>query len=463
MKRTYVKAIAMVALLGSAPAAHAQVFSNKEVGKKSEALADSLKHAGYPYVLPIWGEKATRRGFSLPYSAGLSVQYLGQRSDLVIENLMVGFNNGTMHDLDGLVRFDKARSVSNGISLRPDVWLFPFLDVYGILARSSASTDVGYGLWLPDSAGNERQVVSLGSKVKFDANTFGLGLTPTIGVAGGWLALDMNFTWTDIPQLDQPATAFVFDPRMGKSFRLRHPDENVNFWVGGFRLAINTGTTGTLPLGDALPIDQWQGSVDQGLQQVEKLNQEIERSVTAPAGQSGQQGEIRRDQGRLGTRGRVPRERRSRAEQRRVLDRPVFDRQAAEGHVELPGRGPVSVQQELDDSRRSRLPQLADPDPRRRAVPLRVVAASRVVTAWASPPPKGGVVSVGMPKPVRAVIGVLVGLLCLYGAVRLAIQGAWAYAVLAALAGVLSFEPAFVMMRVRWEKKRLAACRPPSR
>jgi len=66
-------------------------------------------------------------------------------------------------------------------------------------------------------------------------------------------------------------------------------------------------------------------------------------------------------------------------------------------------------------------------------------------------------VSVGMPMPVRAVIGVLVGLLCLYGAVRLAIQGAWAYAVLTALAGVLSFEPACVMMRVRWERKRLAA------
>jgi hypothetical protein len=101
-------------------------------------------------------------------------------------------------------------------------------------------------------------------------------VTPTLGVGGGWLALDMNFTWTDVPQLDAPASAFVFDPRAGKTFQLRNPDENINFWVGGFRLKINTGTEGSIPLGDALPIDQWQGSVNQGMSEVARLSQEVE-------------------------------------------------------------------------------------------------------------------------------------------------------------------------------------------
>jgi hypothetical protein len=276
MNRMRLAAVLLLACATCASRAHAQVFSNKVVGKKNAALADSLKHSAYPYALPIWGEKATKRGFSLPYSAGLSLQYFGQRSDLVIENLMVGFNHGPLHDLDQIVRFDKAKSRSDGISLRPDVWLLPFLNVYAILGRSAASTEVGYGIWLPDSSGHEQQVAHLGTKVDFTANTFGFGLTPTLGVGGGWLALDMNFTWTDVPQLDQPAQAFVFDPRAGKSFRLRNPDENINFWVGGFRFAINTGTSGSIPLGDALPIDQWQSSVNQGLAAVEKLNAEID-------------------------------------------------------------------------------------------------------------------------------------------------------------------------------------------
>jgi opacity protein-like surface antigen len=266
----------LLAFLGFVTTAHAQVFSNKVVGKKHKDEADSLKQSTYPYILPIWGEKVTKRGFNLPYSAGISVQYFGQSSDLVIDNLNVGFNLGPTHNLDGVVRFDKVKSSSDGISLRPDVWVLPFLNVYGIFGQSKASTDVGYGIWVPDSSGGERQVAGLETKVDFDATTFGLGLTPTIGVGGGWLALDMNFTWTDVPQLSEPASAFVFDPRLGKIFTLRNPDENINFWVGGFRLRLNTGTDGSIPLGDALPIDKWQSSVNQGIEGVTKASQEID-------------------------------------------------------------------------------------------------------------------------------------------------------------------------------------------
>lgn len=110
----------------------AQVFTNKEVGKKNEALIDSLKHSEYPYTLPIWGDKATKAGYNLPYSAGLSVQYFGQASDLIIDNLRVGFNNGPMYDLDGIVRFDESRATASAITVRPDIWLFPFLTICGI-------------------------------------------------------------------------------------------------------------------------------------------------------------------------------------------------------------------------------------------------------------------------------------------------------------------------------------------
>jgi hypothetical protein len=277
--------VLLLVALACAPAARAQVFTNKVVGEKNKEYADSLKKAVYPYALPIWGDKATKRGYDLPYSAGLSMQYFGQRSDIVIENLQVGFNGGTMHDMDGIVRFDKAKTASDGVSLRPDIWLYPFLNIYGIFGVSAASTDVGYGLWLPDSAGLEQEVLHLGTKVEFTAATLGFGITPTLGVGGGWLALDMNFTWTDVPQLSKPAQAFVFDPRMGKSFKLRRPDENINIWAGGFRLAINTGTTGSIPLSDALPVDQWQTSVDNAQAEVERRNAEIEawwNSLTPP-------------------------------------------------------------------------------------------------------------------------------------------------------------------------------------
>jgi len=231
----------------------AQVFTNKEVGKKNADLADSLKKSEYPYTLPIWGDKATKAGYSLPYSAGLSAQYFSQESFLIIDNLLVGFNNGPMYNLDGIVRFDEAKALASALTIRPDVWLFPFLNVYGILGKAQASTEVNFGIWAPDSTGIEKEILKAGSTVDFNTTTFGLGITPTIGVGGGFLALDMNVAWVDVPQLSKPARSFVFGPRFGKNFKLKKPEQSVAIWAGGFRVAIASSTNGSLSLSEILP------------------------------------------------------------------------------------------------------------------------------------------------------------------------------------------------------------------
>jgi hypothetical protein len=257
-----------IALCIVAGYANAQVFSDKVVGKKNADAIDSIKAAEYPYALPIWGQKATARGFNLPYSAGIGINYLWQKSDLVIENLQVGFNNNPMHDLSEVVRFSNATSTAHGLNIRPDVWLFPFLNVYGILAKSKPSTQVDYGIYVPDADGNWNNVMTLNSTAQFDATTLGFGLTPTMGVGGGWMALDMNFTWSDIAALKKPAFAYVFGPRFGKSFKFKTPDRNFTGWVGGFRLNLNTGTTGSLLVKDVLDLSGLQTKVDNGITRV---------------------------------------------------------------------------------------------------------------------------------------------------------------------------------------------------
>src|SRR5690606_7340823 len=190
-----------------------QVYSDKVVGERNAGLSDSLKNTSYPYALPIWGSKATELGFELPYSAGISVNYLWQESEIDNNNLYVGFNNGPQYNLDEIVRFNNSTSSTSAVNLRPDIWLFPFLNVYGIFARSSSSTDVDFGLWVPDSTDTWQEVFSSGARANFAGTTIGIGLTPTVGVGGGFIALDMNFAWTDIEELEKPAFSFVFGPR----------------------------------------------------------------------------------------------------------------------------------------------------------------------------------------------------------------------------------------------------------
>jgi hypothetical protein len=252
----------------------AQVYSNKVVGEKNQEVVDSIKTVDYPYVLPIWGEKAAKLGFNLPYSAGLGVNYLWQESDLIIDNLFVGFNNGPMYDLNEIIRFDKAKASASGINLRPDIWVFPFLNVYGIFGKAQTSTTIGAGLWIPDvdpdpnTENQWQEVMSFSSKAEFEATTMGIGMTPTIGVGGGWLALDMNCTWNDISALEKPAFAFVFGPRMGKSFNFKKKDSNISFWAGAFRLHLKSSTAGSLNLSEVVPVDEMQVKVDAGIEKV---------------------------------------------------------------------------------------------------------------------------------------------------------------------------------------------------
>ncbi len=254
----------------------AQVYTNKEVGKKNEPLIDSLKATEYPYVLPIMGAKAAAKGFNLPYSAGLGINYMWQQSDLIIDNIMVGFNEGPMYDLQDVIRIDEAIATASGINLRPDIWLFPFLNVYGILAKAKTSTEIGAGLWLPDTSNNWNEITTFSSKAEFEASAVGFGLTPTMGVAGGWIALDMNWTWTDVSALNKPVKTFIFGPRIGKTFRFKNPDRNIAFWAGGFRLNLSAETNGSLNLSDLFSMDEIQGKVDQGLESVAETQIQVD-------------------------------------------------------------------------------------------------------------------------------------------------------------------------------------------
>lgn len=272
--RTAAIACAIILFFGSR--ASAQVHPDKLVFKGDSAVIDSLKRSEYPYVFPIWGEKVQRLGIALPLSAGLGANYLWQKSDLEIEGLSVGFNNGPLIDLGEVIRFNSAVSEASAVNVRPDLWVLPFLNVYGLVAVGEASTSIDAGLWLPDTLNNWQEVTSFATKAEFEVQTFGFGLTPTFGIGGGWVALDMNFAWSDVDALDQPAFSFVFGPRFGKTFKLKNPRRTLTGWVGGFRLNLASATSGSLNLSELIPVEDLQAAVDQGIERVGDAKTDVE-------------------------------------------------------------------------------------------------------------------------------------------------------------------------------------------
>lgn len=245
------------------------------MGAKNQLLIDSLKHSEYPYVLPILGEQATKRGFQLPYSAGVGLNYFYQKSELVLNNLEVGFNGGQKYNLDNIVRFNGAQSQANAVNFRPDIWLFPFLNVYGVFGQAKTSTTIDAGVYIPDTNNNWNSIASINTKADFNATALGFGIVPTFGVGGGWIAVDMNFVWTDVSALEKPVFTFVVGPRIGKTIKFKDPEKNIAFWAGGFRVNFTSSTKGTIYLDEVVSVDELAIKVDNAIVKVNQAQEDL--------------------------------------------------------------------------------------------------------------------------------------------------------------------------------------------
>jgi hypothetical protein len=97
-----------------------------------------------------------------------------------------------------------------------------------------------------------------------------------MGIRGGWLALDMNMTWTDIEGLENPAFSFVFGPRLGKSFQLKNPESNIAVWIGGFRVKFKSDTDGSLPFSDVIETGELNQKISEGMIEVENRQNDLD-------------------------------------------------------------------------------------------------------------------------------------------------------------------------------------------
>jgi hypothetical protein len=80
--------------------------------------------------------------------------------------------------------------------------------VYGIIANAKSKTNVDVSIWVPRINESE-EILNIKTNPEFNTTTAGFGFTPTAGFFGGWIAFDMNLTWTDVDAQEKPVFAFV--------------------------------------------------------------------------------------------------------------------------------------------------------------------------------------------------------------------------------------------------------------
>lgn len=241
--------IFVISTLCSCDQLNAQYASTK-IKDKHQIYTDSLKQVKYDNIFPIWGQKAYQKGFDIPYPTGAMVNYIYVKQGLTIDNLRLGLLTDNLDvPLTGVdfIEFGDNFSTANSVMFRPDVWIFPFLNVYGLFGTGTSTTEV-----------NLKFPFELKSVVDQNVTTTGIGLTAAGGLGPVWLALDGNVTWTKPELLDESVKVNTFGIRFGHNFVNKSmPGRNIGIWVGAMSVKLGANTLGEIALKDALPPETW--------------------------------------------------------------------------------------------------------------------------------------------------------------------------------------------------------------
>jgi hypothetical protein len=220
-------------------------YSRKVTSAKFEAYQDSIRNVDYKYVFPILGKGAYSRGFDIPFPAGIMLNFFTQTQDVTISGLEVGLEGAINVDpvnLDSIVVFDNAIVETQAFNIRPDLWIFPFLNVYGIFAKGTNNTIINFsalGVEFPEIQTN------------FDATGTGFGVMFAGGLGPGWISIDNNWSWTAVPALEEKVKVHNLGIRFGATYtNKRKPYRNLGVWVGAFRQRIDQNTAGSLSFGE---------------------------------------------------------------------------------------------------------------------------------------------------------------------------------------------------------------------
>lgn len=210
-------------------------------------------------MFPIWGEEAKAAGYEIPEPFGLNISHMQVKQGIQVDSISFSGLLPKVAIMPGIaaeniklaptVRETKQRSDTS--TLRADMWVFPFLNVYGLVGKTDGRTDS-----ILDMQGSldvklhklsipvPIEIKDIHFPLEFHGDTFGLGLV-LAGGYGNWFALtDVSYTQTKMDILDGKIDALVASPRLGYQFSVL--DRPLRIWAGGMYQSIDQSFSGNI-------------------------------------------------------------------------------------------------------------------------------------------------------------------------------------------------------------------------
>jgi hypothetical protein len=197
------------------------------------------------HVLPFLQDKVPEeyRG-QVPLPFGISFNYVHQVLPLVINDPVFVVGGSPLPP--GLVQGGSIKAVTDALVARADVWILPFLDVYGTAAHLSGDANeirVDLAAPLP---------IPIPDQVSYSGSDYGVGFTGAFGYRAFFVSYDVNWNWAK-PDVINWVRVQVQGPRVG--VLLVPWGVHGKVYAGAMRLAIAGTQTGSVSLGPGLSLE----------------------------------------------------------------------------------------------------------------------------------------------------------------------------------------------------------------
>ena len=193
--------------------------------------------------LPVGGESLREQGFDLPLPIGLSTTYLHLRRDIDVEDMKIKIDDGAWRTLNDFVQVDSNSAVDVVIG-RLDVWLLPFLNVYGYGGWQWNDSEVGVDVTVPGPGPGGGHAFRVDDDGEIDGPIYGAGISLAGGYEELFLSANVDFAFAEFDEFDSRFEGQIYGLRGGWAGEIREIAARV--WTGFNYYATNTTIDGSV-------------------------------------------------------------------------------------------------------------------------------------------------------------------------------------------------------------------------
>ncbi len=204
------------------------------------------------FPVSLKSRKSVRKGFRFPYAWGAGIEgftfiqdYSAAKLTLQNEVIKAYSDSLTQHITGG----------GSQVVIRPDIWVLPFLDIYGIagFAHGHLEPDItANGVFLELPYQDTVYTVFLDTNViinkptRYNGSVYGFGATAFYSYRDFFVEVDYNYSEVHPQEMNTKLVSHRFSPKIGKMFKLKKYNQMATVWLGAAFLDDSQTLTGVV-------------------------------------------------------------------------------------------------------------------------------------------------------------------------------------------------------------------------